>query len=496
MSKENEADTSTDQLKRTLKPRHMTMIAMGGAIGTGIFLAMGDSIHQAGVGGAFVAYGIIGVMVYFICTSLGEMATYLPESGSFGSYATKFIDPAMGFALGWNYWYSWAVTIAAELVAGSLVMKFWFPHVPAIVWSLLFLIIIVTLNLLSAKAYGEGEFWFSTIKVVTIIVFLLVGAAMMFIPFNGHDPVGFKNYFLNGGPFIGGFKSIFAILLIAGYSFQGTELVGLAAGESENPEKDVPKAVHTIFWRILLFYILTILVIGAIVPYASSGVTTSAFTVVFEKVGITGAASLMNLVILTAILSAGNSGMYASSRMLHAMAMEGKAHPMFKKTNKGGVPVNAIILTTIVSSLCFLTGIFSQNTVYLWLVAAAGLSGFIAWLGIAMCHYRFRKAYLHQKGSLDGLKYKATFYPFGPILAFAICFIITVGQGYAYFSPLNWGGLISSYISIPIFIGLYLYYKIRYKTKYLTLDQVDLRRLDEIAADEEKEREEREKNEK
>lgn len=281
MSKKNESNGP--QLKRTLKPRHLSMIAMGGAIGTGIFLAMGDSIHQAGVGGAFAAYGIIGVMVYFICTSLGEMATYLPESGSFGSYATKFIDPAMGFALGWNYWYSWAVTIAAELVAGSLVMKFWFPHVPAIVWSVFFLAIIVILNLLSAKAYGEGEFWFSTVKVATIIIFLILGAVMIFISFNGHTATGFKNYFLNGGPFNGGFKSIFAIFLIAGYSFQGTELVGLAAGESENPERDVPKAVKAIFWRILLFYLLTILVIGAIVPYASSGVQTSAFTIVFEK---------------------------------------------------------------------------------------------------------------------------------------------------------------------------------------------------------------------
>lgn len=484
MKEKKEVDKT---LKRSLKARHLSMIAMGGAIGTGIFLAMGDSIHQAGVGGAFVAYGIIGVMVYFICTSLGEMATYLPESGSFGSYATKFIDPAMGFALGWNYWYSWAVTIAAELVAGSLVMKFWFPHVPAIIWSALFLVIIVGLNLLSAKSYGESEFWFSTIKVVTIIVFLIIGLLMIFVTFNGHQATGFQNYFTDGGPFNGGFKSIFAIFLIAGYSFQGTELVGLAAGESENPEKDVPKAIHKIFWRILLFYLCTILVIAAIVPYASSGVETSAFTIVFEKVGIKGAASLMNLVILTAVLSAGNSGMYASSRMLHAMALEGKAPKIFEKTNKGGVPTNAIILTTIVASCCFLTGIFSQSTVYIWLLAASGLSGFIAWLGIAMCHYRFRKAYLHQKGSLDGLSYRATFYPFGPVLAFALCFIVVVGQGYAYFSPLQLGNLISSYIAIPIFVGLYLYYKIKYKTKMLTLDQVDLRKLDEIARDEQAE---------
>ncbi|MGL4990089.1 MAG: amino acid permease [Sarcina sp.] len=464
------------ELKRTLKTRHLTMIAMGGAIGTGIFLAMGDSINTAGVGGAFLAYSIIGVMVYFICTSLGEMATFLPESGSFGVYATKFVDPAFGFAIGWNYWYSWAVTIAAELVAGALVMQYWFPHVPGIVWSLIFLAIIVILNLISAKSYGEAEFWFSAVKVGTVIIFLIVGVLMIVGIFHGNNGQGVSNYFKNGNPFRGGALSIFSIFLIAGYSFQGTELVGLAAGESEDPEHDVPKAVHTIFWRILLFYLGTILVIGALVPFTSgaSSVDTSAFTVIFEKIGIAGAASIMNAVILTAVLSAGNSGMYASSRMLASMAKEGMAPKIFGKISKSGVPVNAIILTTIVSSVCFLTGFFAENTVYIWLVAAAGLSGFIAWLGIAVCHYRFRKAYVYKYKTLNGLKYKAKWYPFGPIFAFVLCFIVTVGQGYSYFKPLNIGGLVSSYIAIPIFLILYGYYKLRYKTKVVDVADIDL----------------------
>ena len=465
------------ELKRTLKAKHLTMIAMGGAIGTGIFLAMGDSINTAGVGGAFLAYAIIGIMVYFICTSLGEMATFLPESGSFGVYSTKFIDPAFGFAMGWNYWYSWAVTIAAELVAGALVMKYWLPNVPGIIFSVGFLAIIVILNLISAKSYGEAEFWFSTVKVITVLVFLGVGVLMIVGILHGDDSGGISNYFKHGNPFRGGAVSIFSIFLIAGYSFQGTELVGLAAGESENPERDVPKAVKAIFWRILMFYLGTILVIGAIVPFVTgaASVDTSAFTVVFEKIGIAGAASLMNAVILTAVLSAGNSGMYASSRMLCSMANDGMAPKMFGKINKSGVPVNAVILTTLVSCVCFLTGFYAVNTVYLWLVAAAGLSGFIAWLGIAMCHYRFRKAYILQYETLDGLKYKAKWYPFGPIFAFILCFVVVVGQGYAYFNPLNWGNLISSYIAIPIFAGLYFFYKIKHKTKLVKLEDIKLR---------------------
>ena len=333
------SQTKEHELKRSLKARHLNMIAIGGAIGTGIFLALGDTINQAGPGGALVAYISIGIMVYFLMTSLGEMATFMPVAGSFGTYASKFIDPALGFAMGWNYWYNWAITVAAEMVAGALLMKYWFPDVPALLWSVIFLAIIVTLNFMSAKAYGESEFWFASIKVVTVIIFLIIGVATILGIFGGHA-VGFSNYTIGQAPFVGGVKSIFMIFLIAGFSFQGTELVGIAAGETEDPEKNIPKAVNSIFWRILIFYVGTIIVVGALIPYTQAGLTVSPFTMVFEKAGIAGAASLMNAVILTSVLSAGNSGMYASTRMLYAMAMEGKAPKWLAKVNSRGVPVN------------------------------------------------------------------------------------------------------------------------------------------------------------
>lgn len=463
------------ELKRGLKERHISMIALGGAIGTGIFLAMGDSIHTAGAGGALVAYAAIGVMVYFLITSLGEMATFMPISGSFGVYATEFVDPAFGFAMGWNYWYNWAITIATELVAGALIMKFWFPNVPGIVWSAVFLVIIVALNVLSAKAYGEAEFWFAGIKVVTVLVFLVVGV-LMIVGIIGGPAIGFKNVFADGGPFVGGGKAIISIFFIAGFSFQGTELIGIAAGESEEPEKNIPKAVHTIFWRILIFYMGTIIVLGCILSAKQAGVETSPFTMVFEKVGIAGAASLMNAVILTSVLSAGNSGMYASSRMLHSMALDGMAPKLFAKTNKRGVPVNAIILTTVVACACLLTGFYSENLVYLWLVAASGLAGFIAWLGIAVCHYRFRKAYVAQGRSVSDLPFKAKWYPLGPILAFVLCAIVILGQGLSYINggKIQWMGFISSYIGIPLFLIFLIGYKIVKKTKMVPLLDVDL----------------------
>lgn len=474
-------DEKNNELKRGLSARHLNMIALGGSIGTGIFVAMGDTLNQAGPGGALLAYALIGIMVYFLITSLGEMATHMPISGSFSSYATKFIDPALGFALGWNYWYNWAITVAAEMVAGSLIMKYWFPNVSGFIWSIVFLVIIVGLNILSSKAYGESEYWFAGIKVVTVIVFLIIGV-LMIVGVMGGSQIGFHNYVVEDGPFHGGIKSIFAIFLIAGFSFQGTELIGIAAGESENPDKTIPKAIKSIFWRILIFYLGTIIILGAIIPFTEASVDTSPFTMVFEKAGVAGAASLMNAIILTSVLSAGNSGMYASTRMLFSMAKEGMAPKIFAKTNKRGVPINALILTTLVASACFLTGIYAESTVYVWIVAASGLAGFIAWVGIAICHYRFRKAFVYQGRDLKTLKYKAIWYPFGPILALLMCIIIILGQGYSCIKPegVDWQGLIASYIGIPLFVVLYLWYKIKHKTKVIPLDKVDLDLSEEI----------------
>lgn len=470
----NSNNVGSQELKRSLKARHLNMIAMGGAIGTGIFLALGATINQAGPGGAMVAYICIGAMVYFLMTSLGEMATFMPDSGSFGIYAARFVDPAFGFAMGWNYWYNWAITVAAEMVAGSLLMKFWFPDVPALVWSVLFLVLIVGLNLLSARAYGESEYWFAGIKVVTVIIFLIIGVATI-LGIVGGETVGFKNFTVGEAPFVGGFKSIFMVFLIAGFSFQGTELVGIAAGESEDPEKNIPKAINTIFWRILIFYLGTIFVVGALIAYTDAGVDTSPFTMVFQKAGIAAAASLMNAVILTSVLSAGNSGMYASSRMLYAMAKDGKAPAWLGKVNSRGVPINSLIATTIVASLCFLTGLYAESTVYVWLVAASGLAGFVTWVGIALCHYRFRRAYVAQGRDLKKLKFTAKLFPLGPIIALVLCTVVILGQGVSYFQAdkIDWSGVISSYIGLPLFLALWLGYKMKHKTKVVDLMDVD-----------------------
>ena len=309
---------SEEKLRRSLKSRHMNMIALGGAIGTGLFVAGGETVSTAGPGGALVAYAFIGIMVYFLMTSLGEMGTYLPVSGSFGTYASRYVDPAFGFALGWNYWFNWAITLAAELVAGALIMKYWFPDIPAIVWSALFLLGLFLMNYLSTRSFGESEYFFSSMKVITVFIFLFVGT-LLILGIGGTSP-GFENWTRGEAPFVGGFGSILAIFMVAGFSFQGTELIGVAAGEAENPEKTIPRAIHSIFWRILLFYIGSFVVIGFLIPYndpnlLKSGVENvaiSPFTLVLDRFGFAFAASFINAIILTAVLSAGNSGLYRS----------------------------------------------------------------------------------------------------------------------------------------------------------------------------------------
>ncbi|EDO1160555.1 TPA: amino acid permease [Listeria innocua] len=472
------------EIRRDLKTRHLSMIAIGGSIGTGLFLASGNAIHTAGPGGALVAYIAIGIMVYFLMTSLGEMATYMPVSGSFSTYASRFVDPAFGFALGWNYWFNWAITLAVDISTAAIIVQFWLPNTPAWLWSAIFLLLIFGLNALSVKAYGESEYWFSIIKVATVIIFLIVGV-LTIVGILGGEVIGFSNFAAGDAPFKGGFFAILGTFLIAGFSFQGTEMVGIAAGESATPEKSVPKAIKQVFWRILLFYIFAIFIIGMIIPYTNpnllsaeaTDVAISPFTLVFEKAGLAFAASVMNAVILTSVLSAGNSGLYASTRMLWAMARDKKAPKFLGKVNRRGIPMAALIVTTIVGAMTFITTLTENGTViYTWLLSASGLTGFIAWVGIAISHYRFRKAFIKQGHDLNELKYKAKFFPFGPILALILCILVIVGQDYEAFlkpeftNPAWWQKIGISYIGLPIFLIFWLSFKFTNKTKVIPLE--------------------------
>ena len=453
----------TRQLRRGLKSRHLQMIAIGGAIGTGLFLGSGGTISQAGPGGALLAYAAIGIMVLFVMQSLGEMSTHLPVAGSFHTYGTKYVSPSFGFAMGWNYWFNWAITLAAELVAAGVIMSFWLPDVPAWVWAAIFLALLGGLNFLSAKAFGEGEFWFAAIKVAAVLVFLVLGV-LMIVGIIGGDSPGVSNWTRGEAPFVGGWVSIISVFMIAGFSFQGTELVGVTAGESENPRRDMPRAIRTVFWRIMLFYIGAIAIIGFLLPYTdpslltaanNEDITASPFTLVFERAGIAVAASVMNAVILTAILSAGNSGLYASTRMLYAMAKEGTAPRLFARLNERGVPVMALLATAAIGLFGFLTEVMGDGGAYTWLINVSGLSGFIVWVGVALSHFRFRRAYVRQGKNLADLPYRAPLFPIGPIIALVMLVVVIIGQNVQAIVDGHVLEVASAYIGLPAFLLLW-----------------------------------------
>ena len=482
--------TETRHLERSIGSRQLSMIAIGGAIGTGLFFASGGAISRAGPGGAMLAYAVMAVAVYCMMQSLGEMGTQLPIPGSFEAYAERFIDPSMGFAVGWNYWFSWVVTLAAELVAGALIVQYWFPDSNSTAWVVGFFSVLLALNLRSVRAYAEAEYWFASIKVVTVIIFLAVGVLMIIGVVGDHG--GLRNWTLHDAatgthaPFVGGLTSVLLVFLLAGFSFQGTESIGLAAAETADPVRSVPKAIGTVFWRILLFYIGSIFVVGTLIAYNDpnllngdeSHIAFSPFTMVFAHLPRFGhyAGHIMNAVILSSVLSCGNSSMYVASRMLYAMAHSGKAPRLFGRLNRRGVPFAALLGTGLISAVAFFASLVGDQKIYQIFYNASGLSGFVIWLGIAVCHLRFRRAWLAQGRSLDELKFKARFYPYGPWLAVVLFTVVLFGANIGVFQTpvFSWFDFITSYLTIPVFIALYVGHKLRNKTRLVPLTECNL----------------------
>ena len=459
-------------LKRTLSARHLVMISLGGSIGTGLFLASGAPVSQAGPGGALFAYALVGLMVYFIMTALAELSAFEPVSGSFAVYGEKYVDRGFGLAMGVNYCYNWAIAVAVDLVAAQIIMPYWFADVPGWIWSALFLGVMFLINFFSARSFGEAEFWFASVKVSAVIAFIITGLMLAAGVMPGHEAVGLTNWNLNGeGSFVGGFAAFMGVAMVVGYSFQGTELVGVAAGESKDPDRTIPKAIRTIFWRILLFYVLSIVVIGLLIPHNDprllendlADIALSPFTLVFDNAGFPWAAALMNVVVLTTVLSAGNSGMYAATRLMHTLAVEGRMPKVFARVSSSGVPRNALYGVTILSALCFLTTFLQTQSVYVWLLNTTGMGGFLCWLGIGLSHWRFRRGLEKQGYDLSLLPYRSPFFPLGSVYAFVLCIVVALGQNVEAIVTGNWMGILATYIGIFIFAGVWFGYRLTHR---------------------------------
>ncbi|KAI8140674.1 amino acid permease/ SLC12A domain-containing protein [Fennellomyces sp. T-0311] len=460
-------ETDPNELRRGLQARHISMIAIGGTIGTGLFMASGRAITNGGPGGALVAYVVLGFLVYSVMMSLGEMAAYIPVAGSFAHFASRFADPSLGFCVGWVYWANWAVGVAVQLTGVAIIMEFWLPDFPSVVWSVICLVILIALNVFPVKNYGEIEYWLSFVKVLTVVIFVIVGLCVV-TGTAGGDNIGTRNFHLEGGAFPNGFMGFFNVLLTAAFSFNGVEIVGIAAGESSNPHKNVPLAINQVFWRVVVLYVLCILVIGLCIPYTdpnllrgSDDVSVSPFTLVFSLAGAEWAAHLMNAIILVTMISAGNSGIYSSSRTLLALAENGSAPRFFKRLNRWDVPLWCVLASCIIGCLAFLTSLFSSGVVFTWLTNLTSVAGLVAWVSISITHIRFRLGYRKQKLPYDQLPYKSPFFPLPDLFVILIGFIVMFGQGYhAFEQPIDGADVVASYIGVILAIVLYLGHKV------------------------------------
>ncbi|MFJ7931837.1 amino acid permease [Peribacillus sp. NPDC096448] len=398
-----------NELEQSLSSRHMSMIAIGGVIGAGLFVGSGAAIHKVGPG-ILVSYVIAGVLVFLIMKSLGEMATSNPSSGSFSEYARDAIGPWAGTTVGWLYWFQWVVVIAIEAIAGAAIINMWYPGIPLWFLALALTIALTLTNIYSVKSFGEFEYWFAMIKVASIIAFLILGVSYIF-GFSGESSVvGVSNLVQNGGFFPNGISSVFVGVITVFFSFAGTEVATIAAAESKDPVKSVSKAINSTIWRVLIFYVGSIAVVVILLPWNSANVLQSPFVAVLENLGIPFAAHLMNFIVLTAVLSCLNAGLYTTSRMLFSLAKKGNAPKYFSKLNNKGVPARAVFAATLFSYIAVVMSYVSPELVFLFLVNSSGAIILLVYLVISISQLRMRKKL--ERENPDALKVKMWLFPY------------------------------------------------------------------------------------
>ena len=411
-------------LLRGLNARHIRFIALGSAIGTGLFYGSASAIKAAGPA-VLLAYLIGGAAVFIVMRALGEMAVRNPVSGSFSSYARQYLGPLAGFITGWTYTFEMVIVALADVTAFGIYMGLWYPDVPRWIWVLSIIFFIAAVNLVGVKTFGELEFWFTLVKIVAIIAMIAGGIAVLIFGFGLHDTSqGVSNLWSNGGFFatgIGGFLGCFAIVIFA---FGGSEIIGITAGEAQDPEKTIPRAVNTVPIRILLFYVLTLAVIMAIIPWNEITTERSPFVQIFEALGVGPAAAVLNVVVITAALSAINSDVFGAGRMLYGMAQRGQAPQALTKVSRNGVPY----LTVVIMAGALLVGVVLNwlipENVFAVIASIATFATIFVWLMILAAQYKARRSMTPEQEA--GLKFPVPLWPYGQLITMAFLVFVTV----------------------------------------------------------------------
>lgn len=494
-------DPPEHTLKQGMEMRHIQMIALGGAIGTGLFVGSGAVLSMTGPGPLLLSYIVLSVVVWFVMNSLSEMATFLPVPGvGAQQFITDYLDPSFGFALGYNYYYCYAILVAAEVVAAALVIEYWTNSVHVAVFISILLGLLFVLNMCPVRIYGEAEFYFAGIKLITITGLIILGIVLFFGGGPNHDRLGFR-YWKHGlafklylvlGP-TGRFFAVWTAIIKAGYSFiVSPELIVACSAEVTAPRKAIPRCASQFIYRLAFVYILSSFIIGVIADSTSKNLTehtdtayASPFVIGIQNAGIPVLNHIINAVVLTSATSAGNAFMYAASRTLFSLSKKGLAPKVFSRVNSYGVPYMAVLLTSAIGCLAYLYSSDSSIVVFFWLTSVTTISGFIAWIAVIFSYLRWRKA-IEFRGIGDRVPYKTRFQPFGSY--FVICFIslVTLTNGYAVFFHFDIANFLAAYITFPIVVVLYVGHRlysvfILKRTRWLTpYEEFDFSKLEMV----------------
>ncbi|KAH7091170.1 amino acid permease/ SLC12A domain-containing protein [Paraphoma chrysanthemicola] len=485
---EKQTAAPEEGLQRNLSSRHLQFVAIGGTVGTGVFIASGGSIATAGPAGALLAYVFVGTLVYAVMNSLAEMATYLPISGAFTQYAARFVDPSLGFSMGWIYWFSWSITYALELTAAGLIVQWWNADLSIGIFITIFWIPITAVNFLPVDVFGEFEFWFASIKVVALLGFWIFAIIMNTGGVGEQGYIGFKYWnepgafapYLAEGP-VAKFVGFWAVLIQAGFAYQGTELCAIGAGESANPRKTMPQAIRRTFWSIFSLFVFTIFFVGILVPYNNEQIAigdtnagSSPLVIAIQLAGVSALPDIMNAILLTVVLSAASSNVYSGSRILVGLAEEHCGPQFLKRTTKRGVPYYATAVTAAMGLLAYMNLSSNGGEAFNWLLNIISVAGFIAWSCICICHVAFIRALKAQNMDRDTLPFKSWGGKGLAIYGLTFCSIITITQGFTAFVPWSVEDFFISYISLILFVVLYVGHKIVTRSKFIDPAKADL----------------------
>lgn len=432
MTKKNRDLTSRPiqdgEFRRSLKDRHIQLIALGGIIGSGYFLGTGAVIQAVGPS-VFLAYILGGLIIYLTMLCMGELAVAIPISGSFINYTADFISPAFACGVGWSYWISWVAYIPAECLAGGIIMEH-FTGINGYVWAILFGFLITYINMAKVGTFGEIEFWFALIKIIALMGFVIISLLIFFGLIHGHQPhglIGSRFIFEQGGLFPNGKIALLTAMVLLLVNYQGSEIIGLAAGESINPAGMIPAAIRNVTFRILFIYIIPIFCLVLIFPWQNAGLNNSVFAEALNFYDLHWAGAIASFVTLTATLSCSNSGVYGIVRSLHALARNGMAPERLGRLNRNAVPQNAGIVTLVAIWLLLITGyFFGQSMLYIALLLVSGFTGAIAWISLCWAQINFRKRLYNAGYSTDDLSYKTPGSPYTGIVAIILMFICLI----------------------------------------------------------------------